>query len=98
MEGRKKFGPPSPRSCTTHRWTGAHTCTLLTPNYCVDLLTTKVVGGDDPDPTRPSEKGSSVLRKHCDESLIDRSFSLQFKKHSLEVCMEIRKDSSEHCE
>lgn len=46
---------------------------------------TKVVAGDDPDPTRPSEKGSAMLREHCDESLLERSFALQFKERSLEV-------------
>lgn len=45
----------------------------------------KVVAGDDPDPTRPSENGSAMLREHCDESLLERSFALQFKERSLEV-------------
>lgn len=43
------------------------------------------MAGDDPDPTRPSEKGSAMLREHCDESLLERSFALQFKERSLEV-------------
>ncbi|CAM9547224.1 unnamed protein product [Ectocarpus sp. 6 AP-2014] len=45
----------------------------------------EVVAGDDPDPTRPSEKGSAMLREHCDESLLERSFALQFKERSLEM-------------
>ena len=43
------------------------------------------MAGDDPDPSRPSEKGSATLREHCDESLLERSFALQFKERSLEV-------------
>lgn len=45
----------------------------------------QVVAGDEPDSQRPSEKGSGPLREHCDESLLDRSFALQFKERSLEV-------------
>ncbi|CAM9990538.1 unnamed protein product [Ectocarpus fasciculatus] len=45
----------------------------------------EVIAGDDPDPTRPSEKGSAMLREHCDESLLERSFALQFKERSLEM-------------
>ncbi|CAN0257245.1 unnamed protein product, partial [Hapterophycus canaliculatus] len=45
----------------------------------------EVVAGDDSDPARPSENGSALLREHCDESLLERSFALQFKERSLEV-------------
>lgn len=45
----------------------------------------QVIAGDESDPDRPSAKGSPILREHCDETLLERSFALQFKERSLEV-------------
>lgn len=58
---------------------------LDTSNIWIPACHVQVISGDEPDPLRPSEKGSALLREHCDESLLPRSFALQFKERSLEA-------------
>ena len=54
--------------------------------YCACIVFRRqVVAGDEADPKRPGDMGSSVLREHCDETLLERSFALQFRERSLEV-------------